>query len=207
MTNSTQTNQKQNNEVFPFEIKSTGQDFDEVWYIYTHSFPKEEQRDLKTQLEFFKDPNYSLYGFKNSDDVTVGFLTTWKLSENYLLIAYFAIHPDYRANGYGSTILKNFIAFQNFPGEIILEVDDPEHNSKPDICEKRIKFYNKNDFVLNSKYKYVQPPMKEEDKNAPDFRGPRLILMSHKNEIKEQFKNVHKIIFEKYYKFNKMNKC
>jgi tRNA 2-selenouridine synthase SelU len=86
--------QEKSKEIFPFKIHEEGKDFDDVWKIYILSFPKEEQRTREAQIEFFKDPNYSIYGFKNTDKLTVGFMTTWMLTDQYLFIAYFAIHPS-----------------------------------------------------------------------------------------------------------------
>jgi hypothetical protein len=89
-----------------------------------------------------------------------------------------------------------------FEGDVILEVEDPDFNLNSEICKRRVKFYVKNGFVLNSNYKFVQPPMKEVDKKNPNFKGPHLVLMSYKKKIEQDFESVQKIIFEKYYKVN-----
>jgi hypothetical protein len=106
--------QEKSKEIFPFKITEEGQDFDDVWKIYTLSFPKEEQRTREAQINFFKNPNYSFYGFKNTDKLTVGFMTTWMLTEQYLFIAYFAIHPGFSNSFNSLQIIAHVVMVQLF---------------------------------------------------------------------------------------------
>ena len=73
---------------------------------------------------------------------------------------------------------------------VILEVELPEN----EISKKRIKFYEKNGFFLNT-YEYYQKPLR---KNS---RSEKMYLMSYPKAINEkQFLKIRNEIYENVYK-------
>ena len=77
-------------------VTKEGEIFEQIWSIYTKSFPQEEQREKKQHIEFLGKKTYRLYAFSQNGEV-IGFLSCWFLSDDYFFIAHFAIHPDKRA--------------------------------------------------------------------------------------------------------------
>ena len=105
-------------------------------------------------------------------------------------IEHFAISPSMRCKGLGSKMLKEFISSQDLP--IILEVELPED----EISLKRIKFYEKNRFKLNT-YKYFQMPLRK------SFLPKEMYLMSYPKSIApEMFKEFQSAIYKTVYLVN-----
>eukprot|EP01080_Neovahlkampfia_damariscottae_P008001 gene8001-12466_t len=187
-------------EVEMVTVTKEGEIFEDIWNIYTRSFPKEEQREKKQHIEFLGMKDYKLFGFSQNGKV-IGFLSCWFLSDEYFFIAHFAIHPECRASGFGTAVLQKLFSLKDTLDiqNVILEVDDPEFHKNKEICEKRIKFYKRNGLVLNESIKYSQPALNKRDKQDDDFNAPKLMLMSYQKEI-ENPNQLKQIIFNKYYK-------
>ncbi|MCR8969084.1 GNAT family N-acetyltransferase [Facklamia sp. 7083-14-GEN3] len=157
------------------------ENFSEMWDIYESSFPEDEKRSLKRQLELLKNPNYQMKSLKD-DNKVVGFICFWDIGE-YVFIEHFAIDDKYRGRNYGSKFLNAFIGEAN--KKIVLEVEMPEDI----LAKRRIKFYQRLDFKLND-YDYTQPPLEEGKNSIP------LLLMTYPEAMdQEQFNQVKEALY------------
>lgn len=117
------------------------------------TFPPEEYRDLD-ELKRYTDQNGLFKNLLIYDDTKViGFITYWQFNLFYY-VEHLAINPQLRNEGYGEKVLKHLQAILQRP--IVLEVEYPTD----DLSTRRIKFYERNGFVL-WKANYVQPPYKK----------------------------------------------
>ena len=87
--------------------------------IYTASFPLFEQRTEEQQEQAFQSPNYHLVVYLK-DNLFIGFITYWDFS-TYVYIEHFAIHENFRGQGYGGLLLEDFNKRLN--KIILLEID------------------------------------------------------------------------------------
>lgn len=121
------------------------------------------------------------------DSKLIGFLFWWNL-ETFRYIDHFATSVAIRNQGLGKLILQQFMATNNKP--ILLEVELPETT----INQRRIQFYERLGFKLTPHY-YEVP-------SAEENQAPlQLLLMSSPKAISEQEVNqfvntCHPIIFK-----------
>ena len=87
--------------------------------IYTASFPLFEQRTEEQQEQAFQSPNYHLVVYLK-DNLFIGFISYWDFS-TYVYIEHFAIHENFRGQGYGGLLLEDFNKRLN--KIILLEID------------------------------------------------------------------------------------
>lgn len=117
--------------------------------IYTASFPLFEQRTEEQQEQAFQSPNYHLVAYLK-DNLFIGFISYWDFS-TYVYIEHFAIHENFRGQGYGGLLLEDFNKRLN---KIILLEIDPITD---ETSSKRLKFYKKCGFFENH-YNHFHPP-------------------------------------------------
>jgi len=160
--------------------------FQEAWVLYENSFPLEERRLLDSQAKIFKNDDYN-FDIVIEDEQFIGFVLWWEF-DNLRYIEHFATTEHLRNKGYGKLILDTFIKRNHIP--IILEVELP--NSK--ICQRRIKFYERIGFRLNTHYYEIPPQHK-------GFSPLELLIMSFPSSISEKdvknfIEQCHPIIFK-----------
>ena len=136
----------------------TAEDFAVVWEIMEESFPVDERRNRSGQEEVLKNPYYHLYGYRQRKEV-VAFLAVWEF-DVFTFIEHFAVKQTYRNGGLGAELLGQLLEPNPLP--VILEAEPP----LGELQERRIRFYERNGFVLNP-YEYVQPAMSAEGKKIP----------------------------------------
>lgn len=159
----------------------------EIWNIYEYSFPENERRDLESHKQIMNNPLYHLVPLKNQDRI-IGFIAYWDL-DDFVFIEHLAIKRGLRGKGYGSKTINKMTSL--FP-KIILEVEEPETEE----ARKRIRFYQKHGFYLNS-YPYLQPPYKPQDAPVP------LLLMSFPSKMDElEFCKAREIMYTKVYQMS-----
>ena len=151
-------------------------EFDRVFSIMERSFPKDEYRTYEEQKQLLQEERYSIYvahheAEQNHDKIDA-FLAVWQF-EDFTFLEHFATEPDVRGKGLGSLILQE--AVQLFSNRICLEVEPPQTDpnisnaistnaistnaiSTNDTSNRRIAFYERNNFFLNE-YPYMQPPI------------------------------------------------
>lgn len=107
--------------------------------------------------------------------------------DSFAFVDYFATAVAVRGQGIGGEMLDFFI--EQMPGRIILEVELPDN----DLAQRRVKFYERHDFVLNN-YDYAQPPLQEGSAAIP------MRLMSHQTPLnKTEFTYARDAIYKEVY--------
>jgi len=160
--------------------------FHKAWELYEDAFPLEERRLLDAQVRVMKKPNYHFEIIIDKKQL-IGFLLWWDF-ETHRYIDHFATSTHQRNKGFGKLILEGFMANNNKP--ILLEVELPNST----INQRRIKFYERIGFKLNQHY-YEVPPINE------DQLPLQLLLMSYPNllstkDVEQFIKRCHPIIFK-----------
>ncbi|MDD2439936.1 MAG: GNAT family N-acetyltransferase [Methanosarcinaceae archaeon] len=130
---------------------STAEDanFPKLWRICKTAFPLPERRVLEQQLEIFEKRSYNLDAWIQKKQV-IGFMGWWDF-EQFRYVEHYAINPEYRARGYGSSFLQEWLSESR--KKVILEIE-PVRDEK---TQRRLNFYKKLAFVEND-YKHLQPP-------------------------------------------------
>lgn len=108
--------------------------FDRVWEIYRYSFPVYEQRTFDHQLAAFRSELYHLDVYVEEGHV-VGFIGYWVFPD-YAYIEHYAMAKELRGEGYGTEILKKFLAKQG-DKVVILEIDPVVD----EVSKRRLHFY------------------------------------------------------------------
>lgn len=138
--------------------------FQNAWKLYEDAFPMEERRSLDNQIRVMEQSNYH-FDIMVDNGQFIGFLLWWDF-ETHRYIDHFATLPQQRNKGFGKSILEKFMAYND--KSILLEVELPDSS----INQRRIKFYERIGFQLNSHY-YEIPPLEE---GQPPLQ---LLLMSY----------------------------
>lgn len=170
-------------------------EFDTIFSIMETSFPEDEYRPYEEQKALLSDSRYSVYVLPDSDSGEVkAFITVWKF-DDFAFAEHFAVNPDYRNQGLGARILKEFKEI--FDCQICLEVELPQ----TDFAIRRIGFYERNGFFFND-YAYMQPPISR-GRNAIPLR----IMTSGEAIAKERFDYLKKTIYREVYKQDAWEAC
>ena len=163
--------------------------FDEMFKVMVESFPADEYRPREKQLALLDDENYKVYCSRDKDGKLAVFIACWNWNDlNFL--EHFAVRKDLRGEGLGGTFLDRVV--KSLSGRICLETEPPED----EICRRRIAFYERHAFFLNS-YDYLQPPL------SPACAPKKLLLMTYggraeKNVLDEIVRTIHTRAFCTY---------
>lgn len=128
-------------------------DFIRCMELYHQAFPPDERRHREATAALLANQAFSFYTI-SLNKTLAGFITWWKFSQ-FTFIEHFAIFPDQRSAGTGSLALQKWLQEQTLP--VILEVELPETEE----ASKRIRFYEKNGFLILSR-QYTQPAYSRE---------------------------------------------
>lgn len=164
------------------------QEFEDVFAIMDTSFPIDEHRPYDEQKALLGDSFYRIYVIDDENSGKIkSFAAIWKF-ENFVYIEHLATSAEYRNCGLGGVMLNDLREL--FDCKICLEVELPT----TDITKRRIAFYERNGFYLNS-YAYVQPPISAGRKEID------LLIMSSDGKIsKEEFDEVKNTLYKYVYK-------
>ena len=162
------------------------EEFAQVYSLMEESFPIDEFRPFHEQKQLLQNKDYCIYVLHHPDTVRA-FLAVWQF-DDFTYIEHFAVAPALRGLGTGSMILKE--AARIFKKQLCLEVELPQTDS----ARRRIEFYKRNGFVLNS-YPYMQPPVSSGRKEIP------LMIMTAKEAVSEErFENIKSALYRKVYR-------
>ena len=166
--------------------------FKMIWEIYNNSFPDDEIRNLKQQMELMDNPLYHLEPYY-ADETLAGFIASWKFPD-FTFIEHLAVASTLRGRGLGSLLMLDFINRNAAP--IILEVEPP----LTPLQKRRIEFYRNLGFYFNP-YNYFQPPLSK-DKNVV-----HLFLMSYPEPLdKNSFTHYKKMLYREVYQVDSHKK-
>lgn len=103
-------------------------------------------------------------------------------------VEHFAVDEHYRNGGIGAKLLQELLEILAVP--TVLEVEPPE----AELPQRRIKFYERNGFVLNPYDDYVQPALSDVGKELP------LMIMTYpKGVSREQYEQIRDTLYREVY--------
>lgn len=135
------------------EAKDAAQ-YDSCWQCYETSFPACERRPLVAQLEALKDNRFHVENYEDEEGF-VALLCYWHFGE-VIYAEHFAIAETRRGEGWGSRILKQWLADLDCP--VILEIEP----MVDELTRARLRFYEALGFELLP-YAHMQPPYRVGD--------------------------------------------
>lgn len=151
-----------------------------------NSFPSDERRTRKGQEKMLDDPHYQLYGCRR-DAAVVAFFAVWRFRD-FAFVEHFAVEEGCRNGGIGAELLQELLEMLAVP--TVLEVEFPE----TELPQRRIRFYERNGFVLNPYDDYVQPALSDAGKELP------LMIMSYPAGVsREQYEQIRDTLYREVY--------
>ena len=126
----------------------TEKTFPGVYEKMKAAFPLEERRNSFDEKNCLEDSKFNFLEILE-DGNEVGFIALW-VFDGFIFIEHLAIDSDKRNGGYGSKALN--LVKEKYNKPLILEAEAPETEQQI----KRIRFYNRHGFKLNS-FDYIQP--------------------------------------------------
>lgn len=159
----------------------------QVEITYTDSFPVEERRPFPFIKELIDEKDlFRLYVIER-DYQYAGFITLW-FFDDFVYVEHFAIDPAARNGGIGAKTIELIRDIAAKP--VVLEVELPVD----EFSQRRIGFYERCDFVLDS-HVYFQPPYHMGDKEL------EMRLMSTQGYVTdENFEAVKRLIYKYVYR-------
>ncbi len=150
--------------IYSKENRIDTQLFNQMFALLEQSFPTSERRNYAGHLAEFSAPQF--HSICYIPDKLQGFLNYWDFGD-FIYIEHFAVQPQLRGQGTGSRIMEHL---RSVAGDklMVLEAEPP---SDSEIAARRVVFYNRLGFELNS-YNYIQPAMMEGEQPIP------LVIMS-----------------------------
>lgn len=150
------------------------------------SFPPEERRDFEEFHRLLGSTQMELLTAVEEGQVQ-GVLIVWNL-ENLVFLENFAVSPTLRGHGLGSRMLD--YVWEHWKKPMLLEVEPPEGT----LERRRIGFYHRNGFYLNSTYPYRMPCLHGDGPSVP------LLLMSRPQaltdtEAKEAARQLYRTVY------------
>lgn len=144
------------------EIKRIESDSDPlyVWMVklLTEAFPEEERRDIDQLHRLIDTEKRFNCCVAIRDTEPVGLINFWDF-DDFLYIEHLATAAEMRNRRIGEKMLEFLL---NTKRTIVLEVERPVD----ELTRRRIKFYQRNGFVLLP-YDYVQPPYRKGGTELP----------------------------------------
>ena len=130
------------------------EDYPAFLKLYNESFPIDERRlyeDEKHLDNYIKMKGGKFNAFAAKDgELFLGFLSYWTF-EGYTYIEHFAVNPAQRGKNLGRLMLNHL--FKEISPNVLVEV----RHADTEEDEKRINFYEKNDFRIRKEFNYTQP--------------------------------------------------
>ncbi len=156
--------------------------YSEVMALYERAFPYIERRDLSEQARIMEFKEYVLEAIIQGEE-PLGFISYWR-SEEFIYLEHIAIMESARGRALGTAALK-YLCKTGLP--VILEIEPVVD----EVTKKRLHFYSKNGFVMNT-HEHIQPKYHRGDGDL------RLLIMSSEREISaEEYRRFYEFLKEK----------
>lgn len=170
------------------------EDYPAFLKLYNDIFPEDQRRlyeDEKHLDNFIRMKGGKFNAFAAKDgDLFLAFLSYWTF-EGYTYIEHFAVSPENRGKNIGRLMLNHL--FKEVSPNVLVEVTPPSDDD-PD-SEKRMRFYEKNDFRVRKEFNYTQPSYGGKGQKAVP-----MLLMTHGDvnlhnidSIKDMLREVYNI--------------
>lgn len=136
--------------------------------LYLDSFPPDERRDWCDILRRIADDTQPLRMLViECSGVVAGFVTLWRLTPRLTYIEHLVVDAALRGNGVGAAVIRILADLSD--SSLVLEAELPDAGA---MAQRRIRFYERNGFVANSHFPYIQPPY------GPGLSEVPLVLMT-----------------------------
>lgn len=162
--------------------------------IYINSFPVDERRRVEDVEKLLGKDFYHFIAVYNERGVVIAILVYWSFADFYY-VEYIAVHPRFKAHGFGSQVMNKFLEKRQEELPVVLEVEKVDENV-PGFEKitriQRVRFYNRLGFTI-SDVPYIQPPYAEGLKSLP------LDLMQYGDILSENAQMVIDTLHERVY--------
>lgn len=155
----------------------------EIYASYITSFPEDERRDSQHFKALFTNGRARIHTILD-DRKSIGYQISWPLT-GFLFIEHLEVFPQYRGLGYGKQIISELI--KNEP-KIVLE---SEPRNVDETAEKRIQFYEKNNFTVLEE-NYTQPAYSHEKKTVSLW----LLANWQPEDINQIIENIYDVVYK-----------
>ncbi len=163
--------------------------FEEVYDLYNSAFPSYQRRTWAgSETVFNKKPAFNCFSVKSEGEF-VGLLNYWKF-EKFVYVEHFAIHPDFRNRGIGTTVMKEFLATTELP--VVVETETPRSL----VASQRIHFYERLGFYMTTNF-YMQPPYE-----GGSVMISMLIMSNDYHYTNKHFNQIKNTLYKEVYKYN-----
>ncbi|MDR1345969.1 MAG: GNAT family N-acetyltransferase [Bacteroidales bacterium] len=136
--------------------------------LYESAFLPDERRDFDDLLKIAETKSVFYAEFFKQDADLLGIIFYWKF-RNFAYVEHFAVAEQFRNQGFGQKIMRNFC--EKIGSPVVLEVEKPENEAS----KRRIRFYENLGFRV-SEMPYLQPAYSANKQSVP-------MLLMHCGEI------------------------
>lgn len=142
------------------KLDTSSGDYARVEQLMREAFPPEERRNEEQQRWTTEHDARFHCNALYTDNCFVGLLNYWHLAR-FVYVEHLAISPEWRGRGLGSQALEWLKRQTKMP--LVLEVEPPVGITE----QLRVRFYERNGFVLWTKALYLQPAYQEGYESVP----------------------------------------
>jgi len=164
--------------------------FEASFTLYEASFPPNERRTREDHLRALQDEDFFPLGAVE-DGKMLADVFLWE-TEDFCYLEHFAVQPDLRGHGTGSTILRQLLT-QDKP--LILEIEPPDD----EITCRRKHFYERNGLCAQP-YGHVQLPFQGGGPIVP------LVIMSNRNLSAQQCRAFQQYLLNRVVRYTQYRK-
>lgn len=147
-------------------------EIDQYYSLLKQDFCYDERKTKKDELKAFDDNRFNPMWIYENNQV-IGYFSYWEFDE-FIFGEHFAVIKELRNKGYGTRFLKEIL--QTINKTLLIEVECPTNI----ISKRRINFYKRIGFQLNTNYNYIQPQYHNNNHDVP------LIITTYPEKINEQ---------------------
>lgn len=162
------------------------ENLNEIYNIYTYSFPSDERRDWNIIINPESDKYFAEAILSENNDI-LGLIFYWQWND-IIYIEHIAISQNFRSKGIASTVLNDIIQV-GIDKKIVLEIEVPSQSNE---AQKRYEFYHRLGFEVIDK-KYIQPPYSKDKEAVNMYLLSRPIISEKEVLIKELYRLVYNV--------------
>ena len=164
--------------------------FDASLALYETSFPPNERRTREDHLRALQDADFFPLGAVE-DGKLLADVFLWE-TEDFCYLEHFAVQPDLRGRGTGSTLLRQLLQREK---PLILEIEPPED----ELTCRRKRFYERNGLRAQP-YRHVQLPFQGGDPIVP------LVIMANRDLTAQQCRAFQQYLLNRVVRYTQYRK-
>lgn len=164
--------------------------FDASFSLYESSFPPNERRTREDHLRALQDADFFPLGAVE-DGKLLADVFLWE-TEDFCYLEHFAVQPDLRGYGTGSTLLRQLLQREK---PLILEIEPPED----ELTCRRKRFYERNGLRAQP-YRHVQLPFQGGGPIVP------LVIMANRDLTAQQCRTFQRYLLDRVVRYTQYRK-